>query len=199
MKDGYNKGVGKIMMCRKCTDADFELIEKHNRYKAIDFWDCKLKNLNCVLPLKKLENFCQYGGSVADYSALEQVPTLNHVFLNSINQYGDLSFVKPLTQIHKLGLLYLNKLAVFPDLSAHTQLTTIRIWDCKRLADIQALATIPDLREIHILGTPHAPADFEFLLKLDTLQTFNATFGTVKENKLMAEMLQHYDKSKHLL
>ena len=185
------------MMCRICTDADFELIKKHNRYKAIDFWDCRLKNLDCVLPLKKLETFCQYGGSVGDYSALEQVPTLGELFLNSINQYSDLSFVKPITQLKKLQLLYLKKLEILPNLTAHTALRYVRIWDCKRLADISALANIPNLESVDILGTPHTPAEFEFLLKLNNLKVFNATFGTVRDNKRMNELLQHYGKTKH--
>ena len=199
LKAGFNKGVGKLMMQGRCTEADFDLIKKHNRYKAIDFWDCHLKNLDCILPLRKLETFCQYGGSVADYSALEHVPTLGELFLNSINQYGDLSFVRPLAQINRLNLLYLNRLIVFPDLSTHTALRYVRIWDCKRLTDLRALATIPNLREVHILGTPHAPADLEFLLQLDNLKVLNATFGTVRDNKRMNELLQHYGKLKHEL
>lgn len=197
MKDGFNKGVDKIMMRGKCTDADFELIKKHNRYRAIDFWDCKLTNLDCVLPLKKLETYCQYGGSIDEYAALMHVSALKEVFLNSIDQYGDLSFVKPLTQLKKLQVLYLKKLEAFPDLSANTALTTIRIWDCKRLADISTLANIPNLESVDILGTPHTPADLEFLVKLDNIKSINATFGTVKENGLMDELLQHYGKTKH--
>ena len=197
LKAGFNKGVGKIMMQGKCTEADFALIEKHSRYKKIDFWDCKLPSLECVLPLRKLESFCQYGGTMADYSALAQIPTLAELFLNSINGYGDLAFVKQLTQIKSLHLLYLNKLETLPDLSGNTSLTHVFLWNCKRLADISALTQIPNLEELDFVVTPQGPDDLEFLLRLDKIKRVNATFGTVKANKRMDELLLQHGKLKH--
>ncbi len=194
MKIGFNKVPGKLMMQGPCTQAELMLIQQHTRFRAIDFWGCNLKTLDCVLPLKKLDTICFYGGSVADFSALNHLPTLSELFINSLNRYGDLGFLIPLTQLKRLQLLHLSKLEAFPNLSNHTQLTTIRIWDCKRLADIRALAHIPNLQELDMLNTPHVPDDFIFLLETQNIQRISVTFGTVKENKRFAELLNHYGK-----
>ena len=197
LKEGFNTAPGKIMMQGKCTPADLARIATHSRYRKIDFWNCRLPSLECLLPLKKLESYCQYGGTVSDYSALAQVPTLAELFLNSINGYGDLSFVKPLVQIKSLHLLYLNKLEAFPDLAGHTSLKHVFLWNCKRLADISALTKIPHLETLDFVDTPQGPDELEFLLKPDNIRRVNATFGTVKANKRMDDMLRHYGKSKH--
>ena len=98
--------------------------------------------------------------------------------------------------MEELSLVNLPKLERLPELSGCNKLKKVLLWDCKRLADIQALAAAPNLQQLDIVDTPHQPDDLEFLMKLDNIKYIDGQFGSNKANKRFEELLSQYGKMK---
>lgn len=123
-----------------------------------------------------------------------KIDTLQSLFLNAIKNHEDLSFINQLSQIKELDLLYLPKHEKFPDLGNCKKLERLRIWQYKRLTDIEALTLIPNLEEFEIADTASS-GRFGIFNKLLTYNIFQESFGGAKKNmekKNMAEQLDNY-------
>lgn len=198
MEEGFHKVPGgKIIIEKRLGDIEIEQIKKHKRCTEISLWHTKHKDLNFLEILSKLNAAAFYGVQVHDYQALTKINTLERVFLNRIKNHEDLSFINQLENIRELDLLYLPKLEKFPDLSNCKKLTRIRIWNCKRLANIENLSLIPNLEELNIVETPQKPDDLEFLAKLNHIKYISAQFGSTKANKEFEDLLAKYGKTLH--
>ncbi len=187
----------KIIIQKRLGDIEMEQIKKHKDCTEIALWNTKHKDLQFLEILSKLISVEFYSIQVDDFDALTKIYTLERVFLNGIKNHGNLSFINQLENIRELDLLYLPKLEKFPDLSNCKKLTRIRIWNCKRLTNIENLSLIPNLEEFAILETPQNPENLEFLIKLDNIKYVSAQFGTNKLNKQFEDLLAAYEKIRH--
>lgn len=197
MEEGFRKVKNKIIIEKRLGDLEIAKINKYKNATAIALWSTKHKDLNFLEVLSKLNSVEFYSSQIDNFDALSRISTLEHLFLNGIKNHEDLSFINQLTQIEELDLLYLPKLEKFPDLSNCKNLRRIKIWQCKRLKDIQNLALIPNLEEFDIVDTPHIPEDLEFLIKTPNIKYISAEFGGAKKNMQFDELLKKHRKVKY--
>jgi hypothetical protein len=197
MKEGFNKASNKIIIEKRLSELDIAQIKKNKDYTGIAFWQTKHENLNFLDILSSLQSIEFYATHVVDYSALINIISLEHLFLNGVKNHEDLSFINNFTQIKRLDLLNLPKLINFPNLFACKNLTKVLLWNCKRITDISNLSLITNLEEIKIVDTPHKPDDLEFLLKLDNVKYISGQFGSQKANKAFEDLLAKYGKTQH--
>jgi len=201
MEVGFSKATGrnKIIIHKRLGDIEIEQIKKNKNCLEIGLWHLKIENLDFLELLPKLKAVDFYGIHTTNFDALAKIHTLERVFLNGIKNHEDLSFINQLTQIEELDLSNLPKLEKFPDLSNCKKLRRLRIWQCKRLTDIQTLEFIPNLEEFNIVDTPQIPEDLEFLIKAPNIKYISAQFGSAKKNKQFEELLEKHNKVKYKL
>lgn len=199
MEEGFQKAKGrnKILINKRLGEAEIEQIKKHKNCPEIGLWSIKNKDLDFLELLPKLKAVELYSVHTVNFDALTRVDTLESLFLNAIKNHEDLSFINQLSQLEELDLLYLPKLEKFPDLSNCKKLKRLRIWQCKRLTDIESLTLIPNLEEFDIVDTPQNPEDLEFLIKAPNIKYISGQFGGVKKNTLFEELLKKHGKEKY--
>lgn len=197
MEEGFHKIKNRILIERRLGVIEIAQIKKHKNCPEIALWKTKHKDLNFLELLVKLKSVEFYASYIDNYDALTRINTLECLFLNGVKNLEDLSFINQLTQIRELDLLYLPKSEKVPDLSNCKKLTKIKLYNCKRLADIDNLRLIPSLEEIDILGTPQNPDDLEFLIKLENVKYITAEFGSNKVNKQFDDLLTKYGKTRY--
>ena len=199
MEEGFQKAKGrnKILIQKHLGEVEIEQIKKHKNCPEIGLWHIKNRDLDFLELLPKLRNVELYSVHTSNFDALANIDTLESLFLNAIKNHEDLSFINRLSQIKELDLLYLPKLEKFPDLSNCKNLKRLRIWQCKRLTDIQSLTLIPNLEEFEIVDTPQAPDDLEFLIKAPNIKHVSGQFGGIKKNNLFEELLKKHGKEKY--
>ncbi|WP_163400326.1 hypothetical protein [Flavobacterium fluviatile] len=199
MEEGFQKAKGrnKILIQKRLGEIEIEQIKKHKNSPEIGLWHIKKRDLDFLEFLPKLKIVELYSVHTVNFDALARIDTLESLFLHTIKNHEDLSFINQLTQIKELDLLYLPKLEKFPDLSNCKNLKRLRIWQCKRLTDIQSLTLIPNLEEFEIADTPQAPDDLEFLIKAPNIKYISGEFGGTKKNNLFEELLKKHGKEKY--
>ncbi|PXY46082.1 hypothetical protein [Flavobacterium hydrophilum] len=199
MEEGFQKAKGrnKILIHKRLGEVEIEQIKKHKNCPEIGLWYIKNKNLEFLEFLQKLKVVELYGVHTTNFEALARIDTLENLFVNAIKNHEDLSFINQLSQIEELDLLYLPKLEKFPDLSNCKKLKRLRIWQCKKLTNIQALTLIPNLEKVEITDTPQAPEDLEFLIKAPNIKYVSGQFGGTKKNNLFEELLKKHGKEKY--
>lgn len=191
------KKVRQVILIKDVFDTkEIAKIKRYKNYSVLSLWRTKHPDLEFLKLMPGLEELGLYRTSIENYQALQEIGNLRKLFLNGITKHENLSFISPLSQIKELSLLYLPKLEKLPDLSACTGLKSVLLWNCKRLADIEALAAAPNLEQLNFVDTPHQPDDLEFLIKLDNIKYIDGQFGSIKANKRFEELLSQYGKKR---
>ena len=201
MKPGFNKfkldNGYKIHIEKRLDESDLKKLAKEKDMTNIALSGVKLDNLEFLTQFKKLKDIQLYGTTIQDYTALASLKSLRELFLNRITPHEDLSWLKQVSQIQKLSLLYMPQLTKFPDISASKKLTDITLWQCKRLKDIKNLAKISSLKNLTVVDTPQVPKDFEFIMKMPSVKTISAQFGSTKLNDEFKALLAKHKKKQH--
>jgi hypothetical protein len=87
---------------------------------------------------------------------------------------------------------------VLPDLSRCNKLVRVKLWNCKRLADIMPLTAIPHLTTVEIVGLAlKEPRDYERLIASPRLRYVAVQLSGVKRNAEIDRLLAQQGKRRH--
>jgi hypothetical protein len=200
MKPGFNKidtkVARKLILHKRCNEADLEKLYKAKDFSEIAIWNIKVESLAFLLPMTKLKHLELYGCSIADYSDLQKIRSLQSLFLNGVNN-TDLAFIGKLPALRELSLLYLRSISALPNLSNCKKLSSITLWNCKQLRDIASLRSISSLKALNVVDIPQSPKDLEPFIKMPSVKTVAAQFGNTKLNNEFEALLAKHNKKQH--
>ena len=112
----------------------------------------KIPDLSFLPP--NLIRFSMNLGSVADISALAELPHLHKVLLHKVHSIADLSPLAGAIGLRSLYLAYLNKVTALFDMSALTELTELTVSMLTHLSDLRPVLTAPNLTTLSVYGLP---------------------------------------------
>lgn len=194
MADNPSISNGMVFIVKRFGLEEQQHLVRYRKKQRLSITGIKQLDLATIACMTELKELALYRSTVKDYAPLQQFPQLRELLVNGGSSSDQFESIGGLTQIEKLSLHYLPQLERLPDFSQSTSLRAVRLWQCKRLADIQALATAPALEEVEIIDTPHAPAQLEFLMRLPTVRYVSGQFGSKKQNSEFTAMLERYGK-----
>jgi hypothetical protein len=197
MKPGFNKVKTeidhKVVINGRLNTFDLAKLQSDTDCTSLAIRNLKLDSLSCLQPLTKLGRLEIYACSIADYGAILKCESIRSLFLSGLGNI-DLSFIGKIPALTELSLLYLRHFNALPDLSACKQLSTVTLWNCKQLCDIEALKKLPKLEFLRVVDVPLSPGQLEFVMKKSSVTTIAAKFGSTKLNEEFAALMKKYDK-----
>jgi hypothetical protein len=193
MEKGFNKLDTGIFMEYRLNSEDIENLLRHKKSKILSLRKLKINNLDFLLDLKELEALRVYACTIEDCSALQNLKKLKKLFINGVAKENDnFSFLSEIETIESLDIGYAQHFVSFPNLEKCKNLRRLNIFNCKKLADISNITTIPSLDTFGIVVTPQEPQDLEFIMQMPTLKFMSGAFGSDKKDLLFRELLEKY-------
>lgn len=189
---------GKVVVQDKFSSAEEEILNKKYKGKTVfEFWRTSHQSLCFLESMENIESLSLINTKIDDATALADLNTLNHLFLNGIKLKSGWDFLADLKQIRELHILNIKGELTLPNLAKLDSLNTFRIWGCKGLGDVSFLLGVPKLEEIELIDTALQPDDLLGLLAKPSVRYVNARFNTKKNNDLFLEYLQKFNKKQY--
>lgn len=113
----------------------------------------KVEDLSFLPP--NLTRFSMNLGSVADISALADLPNLQRLLFHKVRSLGDLTPLAGATRLRHLYLVSLDKVTHLFDMSALTELTELNIGALTNLVDLRPVLTAPNLTTLSVHQVPN--------------------------------------------
>ncbi len=156
----FKKNKIGIFLENEISNEDIKNLTKHKRTQTVTLKRIKNKDLAFLSELKNLKSIRFYSCSIDDYSYLKNFKKLEDIFINTIRKKDiTLDFLSEIESLEELGFGYIPNLITFPNLSKCHKLKRVKIFNCKRLEEIDNIVLIPNLESFGIVETPQKPQD----------------------------------------
>ncbi|MGG0186185.1 hypothetical protein [Bacillus rhizoplanae] len=179
---------------------NIEVISNLGNIEKLTLTSITTKNLEFLLPLKKLWYLNINLGGLNNFSAIEGLDNIKYLELFQIRGLSDISFISTLTGLQYLSLQNLPNVNVLPNLSSLTKLKKVALESMKGLKDISSLEHAPALVEFtHWSAMNMNIEDYVPLLRNPSLERVSVGFGSDKRNIQFERLAEEYGKAGDIL
>jgi hypothetical protein len=179
---------------------NIEVISKLGNIERLTLTSITTKNLEFLLPLKKLWYLNINFGGINNFSAIEGLKNIKYLELFQIRGLSDISFISTLTGLQYLSLQNLPNANVLPNLSNLTNLKKVALENMKGLKDISSLEHAPVLVEFtHWSAMNMNIEDYVPLLSNPSVERVSVGFGSDKRNIQFEKVAEEYGKTSDIL
>jgi hypothetical protein len=145
---------------------NIEVIRKLHNLERVTLTSVTTKNLDFLLPLKKMWYLTINFGGIKNFSGIVGMSNIKYLELCEIRGLADISFVSTLTGLKFLSLQDLRNIEALPHLNNLKKLKKVALENMKGLKDINSLECAPSLVEFtHVSARNMNIEDYFPLLK----------------------------------